>query len=159
VIENEEVYVHREGALRNADEVFKAWTSGDITRMEKAIGHRTNPSDRHFLLLHLCAETHKRRAEPQMRAKFLGYARQHLDEFRMLAPALKREFHGTLPRVPSFQTLATVLAEDGAFEEAIEVCELALGYGLEDGTRSGFEGRITRIRRKQQQTLNKPKAR
>ena len=144
------MYVHREGALRKADEAFEAWTSGDLGRMERAIRRPTNPIDRHFLLLQLCQLTYKHRADPQMRAKFLGYARQHLNEFPSLAPALKRDFGGTLPRVPTFQNLATVLTEDGVFEEAISVCQAALTHGLEDGTRSGFEGRIARIRRRQE---------
>lgn len=149
-MDNREVYVHREGALRKADEVFMAWMSGDMPRMERAETLTTNSIDRHFLLLQLCAQTYKRRAEFRMRAKFLDYARRHVQEFHTLAPALKREFSGVLPRVPTFQMLATVLAEDGAFDEAIEVCRVALGLGLEDGTQSGFEGRIARIRRKQQ---------
>lgn len=150
VFEDREMYVHREGGLRKADEAFEAWTSGDLGGMEKANRLSTNPIDRHFLLLQICQQTYKHRTKPQMRTKFLIYARQHLHEFPNLAVALKREFGGTLPRVPTFQNLATVLAEDGAFKRAIAVCEAALAQGLKDGTRSGFDGRIARIRRKQE---------
>lgn len=150
MLEDGEVYVQREGALRRADEAFEAWTSGDLGRMEKASRLSTNPIDRHFLLLQICQHTYKLRTNPPIRTTFLSYARQHLNEFPNLAVALKREFGGTLPRVPTFQNLATVLTEDGAFEEAISVCEAAFAQGLNDGTRSGFEGRIARIRRKQE---------
>jgi hypothetical protein len=154
--EDGEMYVHREGAVRKADEVFRAWTSGELVSMEKAVDLPTNPIDRHFLLLQICEQTYRSRTDPEMRSKFLAYARLHLREFPSLAPALKRDFGGTLPRVPTFQNLATVLTEDGAFEEAIAACEAALAHGLHDKTVSGFEGRITRIRRKQEKASKLP---
>jgi hypothetical protein len=51
--------------------------------------------------------------------------------------------------VPTFQDLATVLAEDHEFADAVRICEAAQGFGLQDGTKSGFEGRIARIRKRQ----------
>lgn len=89
----------------------------------------------------------------------LAYARLHVREFPRLVPALKGDFGGSLPRVPTFQNVATVLAEDGAFEEAISVCLDALAHGLQDGTSSGFEGRISRIRRKQREGVQGPAGR
>lgn len=124
--------------------------------MEKAVDLPTNSIDRHFLLLQICKQTYGGRSNPEMRSKFLAYARLHLREFASLAPALKRDFGGTLPRVSTFQNLATVLTEDGAFEEAVSVCEAALAHGLHDGTVSGFEGRIARIRRQQEKASKLP---
>lgn len=151
-----ETYIHREGSVRKADEVFRAWTSTEFARMEKAADLPTNPIDRHFLLLQICEQAYQDRTNPEMRSKFLAYARLHLREFPNLAPALKRDFGGTLPRVPTFQNLATVLTEDGAFDEAVAVCEAALAHGLHDKTVSGFEGRIARIRRKQEKASKLP---
>ena len=51
-----------------------------------------------------------------------------------------------------FPYLATVLTEDGHYDEAIEVCRKAINFGLDDGTKSGFAGRIERIRKKQHRT-------
>ena len=65
-----------------------------------------------------------------------------------LALALKEDMGGTLPRVTTFQHYATVLTEDGEYEKAISICEKALEYGLHDNTKSGFEGRIERIKKK-----------
>lgn len=154
--EDGETYIHREGSVRKADEAFRAWTSAELASMEKAADLPTNPIDRHFLLLQICKQTYRDRSNPEMRAKLLTYARLHLREFPSLAPALKRDFGGTLPRVSTFQNLATVLTEDGAFEEAISVCEAALAHGLHDRTVSGFEGRIARIRRKQERAMKLP---
>lgn len=142
-----ETRVMREGQLVKADEAFFATHSGDIGRMERAIGLQTNRVDRHFLLLQLCAATYRDRSDPSIRAKFLHYARMHMSEFEEIRAPLKRSV-GMLPRVPTFQQLATVLVEDGTYDEAIEICERAKAFGLEDGTQSGYDGRIERIRKK-----------
>jgi len=146
--------IQRNGKPVEADEVFLAWTSGDLARMENATEIKTNPVDRHFLLLQLCSEFYKRRSDSIMRSKFLTWSRQHLREFPQLAINLKSEFDNSLPQVPTFQYLATVLVEDGNFDEAICVCDEALKYGLDDGTKFGFQGRIDRIQKKQRQALS-----
>ena len=53
-----------------------------------------------------------------------------------------------LPRVPTFQHYATLLTERGQFERVIQVCESAIGFGLDDGTKGGYKGRIERIKKK-----------
>jgi len=53
-----------------------------------------------------------------------------------------------LPRVPMFVQLAMVLTEDGDYDSAVHVCEKALAWGFDDGTKTGFAGRIDRIRKK-----------
>jgi len=57
---------------------------------------------------------------------------------------------GTLPRVSTFQHLATVFTEDREYEVAIQVCESAIAFEISDGTKGGFHGRIAKIRRKQE---------
>lgn len=141
----------REGARCQADEVFDAWQTFDIERMVAAERLPTNPIDRHFLLLRICEITYQRRREPSMRALFLQYASKHVSEFAQLATPLRADMRpvldGGLPRVPTFQQLATVLTEDGDFQGAAEVCRTALRFDLHDNTISGFEGRIERIRK------------
>jgi hypothetical protein len=84
------------------------------------------------------------RDAPRGAARAARIAYQHIAEFPELANALKCDFP-TLPHVPTFQYLATVLAERGATDEAIAVCRQAIQFGLADGTKGGFEGRIARI--------------
>lgn len=50
--------------------------------------------------------------------------------------------------IPSFKRLAIIYEDQGKYKEAIEVCKLALEYGLDDGTQGGFKGRIQRLERK-----------
>ena len=141
--------ITRQGRSVPADEVFEAWTSGDIDRMVRALNHKTNPVDRHFLLMNLCKQAYTaRKRDLAMRdlARQVGF--RHIKEFPLLAKPLQREMGGFLPRVPTFQNLATLLTEDGRYDEAIAICETAISYKLTDGTKGGFAERIQRIRKK-----------
>lgn len=144
-----ESYMLRLGKFIPTDEVRDAWVSGDLERMLKAVGLETNLVDRHFLLLGIVKETYRRRSEPAMASECARFSEMHLAEFQAIAPALKADMDGILPRVPTFQHYATLLTELGDFERAVWVCELAKYYGLIDGTKAGFDGRIARIRKKQ----------
>ena len=93
--------------------------------------------------------TYKRRSQAEMASKCAEVAELHLSEFSIIAPALRREMGGFLPRVTTFQHYATLLAERGDFDRAVAVCETAIEYGLQDKTKSGFSGRIERIRKAQ----------
>lgn len=56
--------------------------------------------------------------------------------------------------VPSFKRLAIIYEQQKRYEEAIEICEKAISYELDDGTMGGFEGRIERLQKK---IVNPPK--
>lgn len=144
--------IERMGRWLVADEAFEAWTSGDLARMLAARSVRTNPIDRHFLLQGIVKETYRLRNDPKMRRLCIETGMLHLQEFATIAPALRVDLHGNLPRVPSFVWLATALAEEGRVEEAVRVCKTAAGLGLEDGTKGGFVGRAERLARKKVRT-------
>lgn len=116
--------------------------------MYKVLNHPTNLIGRHFLLLNICEQLYKKRADPKMAAEYARIAEMHLAKFPRIVHALHAEFPRGLPRVPTFQTYATHLTNAGDYPRAIWVCELALFYGLYDGTDSGFKGRIERIKKK-----------
>jgi hypothetical protein len=147
-------YAH--GGLYETDDRFHSWTSalasdgiGEIIKQVHKQGH---PIDTHFLYLNIIESTYKQRKDPQMKNLFKKMALEHISVFDLLEPVLYYKSGNNedarLPRVPTFQYLATVYAEDGEFAEAIEVCKRAIGFGLEDGTKGGFPGRIERIKKK-----------
>ena len=140
--------VSRMGRFVNADEVFEAWTSGDLRRMLAARALPTNPIDRHFLLQGIVQEAYRRRVDPEMRRICIETGLIHLEEFGSIAPALQKDMGGSLPRVPSFAWLATAMAEAGCVEDAIRVCEEAARCGADDGTQRGYRGRGERLRTK-----------
>lgn len=151
-------YVLRKGQAVKADEAFDASTSGDLNRMLKAVSTDTNPIDRHFLLQSIVDETYKKRKDQEMRRICKEIGEKHLSEFPSIAQPLKKEFDNILPRVITFQHLATVYSEDGNYDRAIDICKMALSYDLHDNTQSGFEGRIERIKKKKLKNQNKKKA-
>jgi hypothetical protein len=141
-------YVTRLGKEVEADEVFHACASGDLARMTRALTIRTNPIDRHFLLLGIVQLSYKRRAEPEYRQLCLDTARLHMREFDDIAPYLRKEMGGFMPRVPTFQLLTILLTKDGELAEAVRVCEYAIRWGVRDGTKRGFQVRLERLRKK-----------
>lgn len=141
-------FVIRRGRSVPTDEAYEARAAGDLERMRNALDLPTDWIDRHFLLLTLIGEAYRLRSDTAMATECARLSETHLGEFAQISPELLQEF-GTMPRVPTFQNYATLLTEQGDFDRAVWVCELAKHYGLDDGTKSGFDGRIARIRKKQ----------
>lgn len=50
--------------------------------------------------------------------------------------------------IPAFERLAIIYEKQGNVSEAIEICEMAIGYGLKDSTKGGFEGRLEKLQKK-----------
>lgn len=133
-----------------SNDVHEAWVSGDLTQMLAVLDSRCDLLDRHFLLQEIVRESYRLRHErTDMRELCERIGRRHLKEFPDIARRFATE-HGGLPHVLTFQHLATLLMERGDYNESIQVCEEAISYGLSDFTKSGFSGRIHRIRRMQQ---------
>jgi len=101
----------RDGALVESDERRKALNSGDLDRMLKQLYKKGDPVDTHFLYLQLIGQAYSRRNEPEMRALFKKLANEHVEKFDSIREQLIKEI-GILPRVPTFQYLATVYTED-----------------------------------------------
>ena len=132
-------------------EVKEASCSNDLPRMLRAMEIPADPVERHFLLQNIVGYTYKlRHDDPEMRKLCERVGRQHLNEFGAIVSGFRGELGGLPPFVPSFRDLATVLAENGDYDDAVKVCEDALCFGAGDGTVSGYEGRIQRIRKQQQ---------
>jgi len=141
-------YVTREGQAMEEDDAFHAWTSGNLDEMVRALETKTNLIDRHFLLMNIVDKAYKNRSDPDSAELLRKVAEMHVSEFPQIKPALKKEMDGILPRVTTFQKYATFLTENKEYEKALQICEQAISEGLHDGTKSGFEGRIERIKKK-----------
>jgi curved DNA-binding protein CbpA len=133
------------------DEKAKAvWKSDDMDEMLKAAKVDLGPADRNQLLTSIVEKAYKERKDPKMRKIFHRFARIHVEELPRLAPALKEQHGGELPPIPTFKDLAIALEEEKRYDEAVSVCEQAVGFNMEDGTKTGFAGRIERLRKKKQ---------
>lgn len=149
VQESQSRFTVRDGELTPTDEAFDAWTTRDLEKMRGSLDTRTNPVDRHFLLKTFVEETYKLRKNDSEAIELCAeVAEKHIEEFPAIKPALVKSLDGILPRVSTFQKYAILLTEQGKHERAIEVCEIAILHGLDDGTKGGFKGRIERIKKK-----------
>lgn len=135
----------RDGRAIEADEAYYAWISRDIDRLVAATRLKTHSVDRHHVLMALVGETYKRRTQPRMADLCVSTAEAYLLEFAGLMKPLTDNANGIMPNVPIFQQYATLLTEQGNFTRAIEVCRIAMDFGLADGTKGGFESRIKKI--------------
>lgn len=141
-----------EPQIRSANEIYFAWTSGDLQRMLKVIHLETNAIDRHFLLSSIVQQTYILRKNKEMNNICKDIAEQHMRELPNLLPIITKEIgvNGTPPHIPTLQYLSTILTEENNFAGAIDICQKGIDLGLHDNTVSGFAGRISRIRKKVQ---------
>lgn len=137
------------------DEIMIMGDSGNLPYMLFALNFLKKPVNRHFLFMKIVEHTYKERnTSTKMRELCEKYAWEHIQEFPNFKNGLIKEFE-TLPIVTTFQRLSTILTEDVNYDKAIAVCKKALSYGLIDGTKGGYEGRIERIKKKREKEKGK----
>jgi hypothetical protein len=125
------------------------WRSDNLDDMIDASKVPLDPIHRNILLTKIIENTYKQRKDVRMKKTFKRFARIHLDEIPTLAPMLKSKHGDSLPNIPTFKLSAIVFEEEENYAAAIAVCKMALEYGIDDGTKSGFKGRLKRLQKKQ----------
>jgi len=144
--------------------------------LKEAIKQPTNHIDLHYTYIYLIDICYKRRNEnpewlercinycladieifPWVKEEYLQKERERLIRYADNPIHTKKERPSILKKaknvefllhVPSFQRLAIIYEQQGKYGEAIDICKLALNYGLHDGTKGGFKGRIDRLKKK-----------
>lgn len=136
---------------------FIGWavSDRDYPLADKIIEHcdkiyeKASPVDKHFYLMSV-AECYYKQRDSREGALFLA-EKYHLMDVKLF-PQYKRplakEMGGVLPRIPSFQQLAIIYEKAGRYHEAIDICKLALKYGLTDTTKNGYAGRLEKLQKK-----------
>ncbi len=128
-------------------------SSGDLAKWIAALTNTTDPLERHRLLQCILEFTYKNRKKEEHRESFRTYARMHAKELPGIMPALVSQIGDGVKKIATFKQLAIVLEEDGAFEEGIQVCREAIALGIEDGTKTRFQGRAARLQKKNKSKL------
>ena len=67
--------------------------------------------------------------------------------FPQYVPLMKKEY-GSVPRILTFQRLIIIYENVGKIEDAIEICEIAIQYGLSDNTKGGYASRLEKLKKK-----------
>lgn len=91
----------------------------------------------------------KRRSDDKMSPVVLRFGERYVERFPRIKTAVIERI-GEKPVILPFKYLAMVLDDSGAYDQAARVCRTALSHGIEDGTRTGFQGRLQRIMRKKE---------
>jgi hypothetical protein len=126
----------------------EALLSGDIELMTAALSTSLNNQEKEALLSAIIAKTYPLRKDPKTKEVFYTHAEIYIKEFSHFIDDLKKASGEEVPVVAPFRMLAIALSEDGREEDALDVCRQALDYGVEDGTKTGFKGRMTRLQKK-----------
>jgi hypothetical protein len=132
----------------NKDQLKEVLASKNLSQMVEALRFVSEPIDRHMLLSKIVELSYRKRQDPETKEILNQHAQMHLKELPDLLPALKDKYGESLKEITTFKLLAIVLDEEEKYEDAIKVCEMAVRLGLEDGTKSGFKGRIERLKKK-----------
>lgn len=114
-----------------------------------ALSSEKDALTRHRWLSQITEATYKKRKDAQYRTACDYFSTLHINEFDKIKAPLKKSNGGKLPQVMTFQNYANLLLEDERFSDAINVCQKAIKFGLDDKTQSGFAGRIERIKARQ----------
>lgn len=139
--------------------MFKDFHKTEEYLLKKAHEDQSDIVSLHFDYNHFIKHYYKfRDIQPNALDKCIFYCKKDIEMFPEFKVAYieqqiqlfgdKYNVETQFPRIPSFQQLAIIYEKQGEFEKAIEICQLAIKYNLHDNTKGGFEGRVTKLRKK-----------
>jgi hypothetical protein len=128
--------------------VETALACGDLPSMDTLLEDICDPVLRNRLLNPLVTGYYRLRSDTKHRADFYRVADLQIEETPSILEGIQEIGRPRPHFIAAFKAMAIALDEDGRPDAAIAVCELALSLGLRDGTKTGFKGRITRLKRK-----------
>jgi hypothetical protein len=112
----------------------------------------TDPEERHRLYTRQIETAYRnRRISEEDLYTAMTLSTQYVEEFDSLKQAVLDTMEETDRIVPVFRMLAIMLEEARAYDQAVDICRQAQAHGIEDGTRTGFEGRIKRLMKKKEE--------
>lgn len=128
--------------------VSTALASGDVGVMTSTLEETEDLLLKDALLGHIVADHYRNRDDPPSRKAFYRYAVMHIELAPKILDAREQSYSGKPEQFDSFRMIAIAMEEDEHYNAAIDVCRRAVPLGLDDGTKTGFEGRIARLTKK-----------
>jgi hypothetical protein len=115
----------------------------------KTLEAESDPWQRHVLYTQDIETAYRdRKTSRDAHDRAIDLAENYIRELPDLKQAVFNRL-GDKPKVISaFKQLAIILEEDGEYDRAVAICQAALANGIDDGTRTGFAGRMNRILKK-----------
>lgn len=109
--------------------------------LNEASNREKSPEKKHDILNELIDVYYKQRMEREDAiSKCIAICQKDIE----LAPHIVQKKKD----IASFKRLAIILENEQKYEDAIKISELAMVYGLTDGTKGGYEGRIEKLKTK-----------
>jgi hypothetical protein len=122
--------------------------SGDVEKMAAALNDIPDPLSRHHLISAMVIGVYPKRKDAAARNQLYAYGDVYLDEFDGMAPAIKAHAAPEKMDIPVFKCLCIAMEEDQRYDDALVICRRALDWHLDDGTKTGYQGRMLRIEKK-----------
>ncbi|MCK8816597.1 hypothetical protein MWH28_04335 [Natroniella sulfidigena] len=115
--------------------------------LESINRNNDNSIDLHFTYNHLIKLYYKLRDKNDYLDKCIDICKK---DIALYEEELKDEkfFKKNDTRIPSFQRLVIIYEKQNKYKKAIKICEKAIKYSMRDTTKSGFEGRLKRLKKK-----------
>ena len=126
----------RKGKVQEAEDVFQE------------AANSSSPLDRHYAYVKLIRLYGKQIGEGQDRLQdLICVCQQDIELFPEFYEAWMVEYLNNIPTpyFPSFAVLAQIYEDQGNVEEAIALCELALGYGLSETISEDYAEKLERL--------------
>ena len=77
----------------------------------------------------------------------IEFCLKDIQMFPKYVKPMQKEF-GCIPRITTFQRLAILYEKAMQYKETIEICNLAIKYGLTDSTKGGYPARLQKLEKK-----------
>lgn len=116
--------------------------------LKESLKCAVKPLDFHFGYNHLIDLCYKMRESGNYLDECIKYCKLDIALFPKLIASFQNKLGGVPPSIPAFPRLAIIYEKQGKFEEALEICDLAIKYNISDGTKSDFIGRREKLLKK-----------
>ncbi len=121
----------------------------DPKELKALLKSEQDPYTRHLLYEKITEIAYKdRRKNKKMSDLMLNTGDEYVKEFESLKGSVFKKMGDKPKQVIIFKQLAIALEEAKKFKQAVHICEKAIRFGLDDGTKTGYTGRIERITKK-----------
>ena len=128
---------------------FDIEKADDPEQIRQELKKASNSLERHLLYTKgVDLAYKKRKADKKMARSVKTLASDYVGEFGDMKKTVFKQLGTGNRLVPVFKQFAILLEEEKEYEKAVRVCEKALSFKLDDGTKTGYEGRILRLKKK-----------
>ncbi|MGM0419762.1 MAG: hypothetical protein ACQEQG_02085 [Bacillota bacterium] len=121
----------------------------DLARklLDKSLEESNNPRDLHYTYDNMIKLYYKLRELDDYLEKCIEICKYDIVLYENVLQN-NEEFQKEDNFILAFKRLAIIYEKQGEFKKALEVSHKALSYGLGDQTKTGFQGRISRLKKK-----------